>query len=53
MPLQADLIADELKAAGFAEQDIRIMPYEGEPGDKTVALIAAGARRSRPPSRSC
>ena len=40
MPLQADLIADELKAAGFAEQDIRIMPYEGEPGDKTVALIA-------------
>ena len=40
MPLQADLIADELKAAGFAEQDIRIMPYEGETGDKTVALIA-------------
>src|SRR5918996_4287428 len=40
MPLQADLIADELKAAGFAEQDIRIMPYEGEAGDKTVALIA-------------
>ena len=40
MPLQADLIADELKAAGFAEHDIKIMPYEGETGDKTVALIA-------------
>ena len=40
MPLQADLIADELKAAGFAEQDIKIVPYEGVPGDKTVALIA-------------
>ncbi|MDP9423804.1 MAG: M20/M25/M40 family metallo-hydrolase [Pseudomonadota bacterium] len=40
MPLQADLIADELRAAGFAEQDIKIVPYEGEPGDKTVALIA-------------
>jgi acetylornithine deacetylase/succinyl-diaminopimelate desuccinylase-like protein len=40
MPLQADLIADELKAAGFAEADIKIMPYEGEPGDKTAALVA-------------
>jgi acetylornithine deacetylase/succinyl-diaminopimelate desuccinylase-like protein len=40
VPLQADLIADELKAAGFPEADIKIMPYEGEPGDKTVALIA-------------
>ena len=40
MPLQADLIADELRDAGFAEQDIKIVPYEGEPGDKTVALIA-------------
>lgn len=40
MPLQADLIADELKAAGFPEADIQIMPYEGEIGDKTVALIA-------------
>lgn len=40
MPLQADLIADELRAAGFADADIKIVPYEGEPGDKTVALIA-------------
>ena len=40
MPAQAKLIADELKAAGFAEADIKIVPYEGEPGDKTVALAA-------------
>src|SRR5918996_5412462 len=40
MPLQADLIADELRAAGFSEQDIKIVPYEGVPGDKTVALVA-------------
>ena len=40
VPLQAGLIADELKAAGFPEADIKIVPYEGEPGDKTVALIA-------------
>ena len=40
MPLQADLIADELKAAGFAADDIKVMPYEGVPGDKTVTLIA-------------
>ena len=40
MPLQAKLIADELRAAGFADADIKIVPYEGEPGDKTVALVA-------------
>jgi acetylornithine deacetylase/succinyl-diaminopimelate desuccinylase-like protein len=36
----ADYLAGELKAAGFAAEDIKIIPYEGEPGDKTVALIA-------------
>ncbi len=35
----AEYLADELKAAGFAADDIKIMPYEGVPGDKTVALI--------------
>ncbi len=37
---QAEFLASELKAAGFAAEDIKIMPYEGVPGDKTVALIA-------------
>jgi acetylornithine deacetylase/succinyl-diaminopimelate desuccinylase-like protein len=40
VPLQADLIADELRAAGIPDADIKIMPYEGVPGDKTVTLIA-------------
>ena len=50
MPLQADLIADELRDAGFPEQDIRIVPYEGETGDKTVALIARW-RAEKPTAR--
>ena len=40
MPKLAEYLAGELKAAGFAADDIKIMPYEGEPGDQTVALIA-------------
>ncbi|HEU0309987.1 MAG TPA: M20/M25/M40 family metallo-hydrolase [Sphingomicrobium sp.] len=40
MPAQAELIANELRAAGFADADIKIVPYEGVPGDKTVALVA-------------
>jgi acetylornithine deacetylase/succinyl-diaminopimelate desuccinylase-like protein len=38
-PRMAKLVADQFRAAGFPEQDIRIMPYEGLPGDKTAALI--------------
>jgi acetylornithine deacetylase/succinyl-diaminopimelate desuccinylase-like protein len=40
MPRMARLIADELKAGGIPAADIRIMPHEGLPGDKTVSLIA-------------
>lgn len=40
MRKQADFLAGELKTAGFPAEDIRIMPYEGGPADKTVALIA-------------
>jgi acetylornithine deacetylase/succinyl-diaminopimelate desuccinylase-like protein len=36
----AKLIADQLRAAGLPNRDIRIMPHEGIPGDKTVTLIA-------------
>jgi acetylornithine deacetylase/succinyl-diaminopimelate desuccinylase-like protein len=38
MPKMAALVADQLKAAGFPASDIKILPYEGLPGDKTVAL---------------
>ena len=40
VPRMAEYIAGQLKAAGFAADDIRIMPYEGVPGDKTAAFIA-------------
>jgi len=39
VPKVAELVADQLKAGGFPAGDIRILPYEGLPGDKTVALI--------------
>ena len=50
MQKQADYLAGELKAAGFAAEDIKIIPYEGEPGDKTVALIARW-RAERPTAK--
>ena len=40
VPKLAEYLAGELKAAGFKAEDIKIMPYEGVPGDKTAALIA-------------
>ena len=39
MPRMAKLLADQFRAAGIPDSDIHIMPYEGLPGDKTVALI--------------
>ena len=33
------LLADQFRAAGIAESDIHIMPYEALPGDQTAALI--------------
>jgi acetylornithine deacetylase/succinyl-diaminopimelate desuccinylase-like protein len=40
MPRMAKLIAEQLKAAGIAQRDIHIKPYEGIAGDQTVTLIA-------------
>ena len=40
VPKMAAMLADELKAAGFPAGDIKIIPYEGLPGDKTAALVA-------------
>ncbi|HEU5284893.1 MAG TPA: M20/M25/M40 family metallo-hydrolase [Sphingomicrobium sp.] len=51
MQKQADYLASQLNAAGFAAEDIRILPYEGsEPNDKTVALIARW-RADRPTAK--
>ena len=40
MPRMAKLIADQLRAAGIPEGDIRILPHEGIAGDQTLTLIA-------------
>ena len=39
VPRMAGLLAGQFKAAGIPDQDIKIMPYEALPGDKTAALI--------------
>jgi acetylornithine deacetylase/succinyl-diaminopimelate desuccinylase-like protein len=39
VPRMAKLLAAQLEAGGIPKRDIRIMPYEGLPGDKTAALI--------------
>ena len=39
VPKVAELLAGQFRAAGIADSDIHIMPYEGLPGDKTAALI--------------
>ena len=39
VPRVAALLADRFKAAGIPAADIRILPYESQPGDKTAALI--------------
>lgn len=40
MQKMADYLAQQLRAAGFAAEDIQIHPHEGVPGDQTVSLIA-------------
>lgn len=48
VPTLANLLADEYRAAGWADGDIHVLPYEGRPGDRTAALIA----RWRAPGRA-
>ena len=49
MPQMAQLIADQLRAAGIPDADIRLMPHQGVEGDRTVTLIARW--RSQKPTR--
>ena len=39
MTRMANLVADQLKAGGFAASDIKVLPYEGLKGDKTAGLL--------------
>ena len=50
MPKMAELVAAQLRAAGFAASDIEILPHEGLPGDKTAALLFRW-RAERPTAR--
>ncbi len=47
VPRMAQLLANQFKAAGIAPADIKILPYEALPGDKTAALIVRW-RAARP-----
>jgi acetylornithine deacetylase/succinyl-diaminopimelate desuccinylase-like protein len=52
VPELAQYLAAQYKAAGWADSDIHVLPYEGIPGDKTAALIvrwpAAGTPKHKP-----
>ena len=51
VPELAQYLAGQYKAAGWAESDIHVIPYEGAPGDQTAALIVRwpAAKPSRKP----
>ncbi len=38
-PKLASYLADQFRGAGWAADDIHVVPYEGDPGDQTAALI--------------
>ena len=52
MPALAQYLADTFKAAGWAADDIHVLPHQGGPGDQTVSLIvrwpAAGKPAKKP-----
>src|SRR3954467_9059421 len=39
VPELAHYLADQYKAGGWAEGDIHVLPYDGNPGNRTAALI--------------
>jgi acetylornithine deacetylase/succinyl-diaminopimelate desuccinylase-like protein len=39
VPELAQYLADQYKAAGWAETDIHVLPYDGNPGNHTAALV--------------
>jgi acetylornithine deacetylase/succinyl-diaminopimelate desuccinylase-like protein len=52
VPAQAAYLAEQLKAGGWAEGDLHVIPYEAAPDNQTAALIArwsATGKTSRKP----
>ena len=39
VPALAQWLAGQYRAGGWAESDIHVLPYEGNPGNQTAALI--------------
>jgi acetylornithine deacetylase/succinyl-diaminopimelate desuccinylase-like protein len=39
VPELAQYLADQYKAAGWADSDIHVLPYDGNPGNHTAALV--------------
>ena len=52
VPLLAQSLADRYRAAGWADSDIHVLPYDASPQDHTAALIvrwpAAGKAKAKP-----
>ena len=52
VPVLARYLADQYRAAGWRDEDIHVVPYEGAPGNQTAALIvrwpAAGKATKKP-----
>ena len=52
LPAMANYLAGKLKAAGWAEGDVHVLPYTSVPGNDTAALIArwpaAGTPKAKP-----
>ncbi|TFI58800.1 M20/M25/M40 family metallo-hydrolase [Sphingomonas parva] len=48
VPAQAAYFADQLKAAGWAEGDLHILPYQAAPDNQTAALIARWPATGKP-----
>lgn len=52
VPALAQYLADHYRAAGWADGDVRVLPYEGADGDRTAALVVrwpAAARTTQKP----
>lgn len=50
VPELARWFGDQFNAAGWADSDIKVVPYEGSPGDQTAALVVRwpGTGKAKP-----
>jgi hypothetical protein len=53
VPKLANYLAGKLKAAGWSDADVHVLPYTSSGDNKTAALSPAGPRRARRPRSRC